>query len=247
MKNKIKLISLIATIIVAILVLTIVVSKRSEKSVSNEGYEENINTEEEKTKETEVEDVEELKEQTGKTGAAELYEIQNGYGDVKVATIKSSIKYKVAFSGMIKGSKPEIEELDDIIEKEHPKNNGIWIYEKDRNTVLDYLKSVTLSQYSINQEGYLKIDNKEQQNDYDKKIEKAINGDKLYVLNVSSKYYIVDEITGEILDYSFEDMDEYQTYEYSEDNNKFIIFITENKKNQLNKETIIKSVIDIMG
>ena len=40
-------------------------------------------------------------------------------------------------------------------------------------------------------------------------------------------------------------MDEYQTYEYSEDNNKLIIFITENKKNQLNKETIIKSVVDL--
>ena len=61
------------------------------------------------------------------------------------------------------------------------------------------------------------------------------NGDKIYSITISSKCYIVDEITGEIQDYSFEDMDEYQTYEYFEDEEKMIICITENINKQLDK------------
>ena len=58
--------------------------------------------------------------------------------------------------------------------------------------------------------------------------------------------YIVDDITGEILDYSFEDMDKYQTFEYFEDENKKIIFITENKSNQLKENEIIESLLNIL-
>ena len=37
----------------------------------------------------------------------DLYEIQEGEDSVKIATIKSSVKYKVAFAGMIKNKVPE--------------------------------------------------------------------------------------------------------------------------------------------
>ena len=79
----------------------------------------------------------------------------------------------------------------------------------------------------------------------DKKIEEIINGNKLYIIDISSTCYIVDEITGEILDYNFEDMDEYQTYQYFEDGDKKIIFITENQNNQLTVKEIIESVIEL--
>jgi len=147
---------------------------------------------------------------------------------------------------MIKGSMPYKEELDDVFDNNQPRKKGIWIYEKDRTKFLKYLSSVTLSKYSIDENGYLQIDNKNNQNDYDKKIEKAINGDKIYSITISSKCYIVDEITGEIQDYSFEDMDEYQTYEYFEDEEKMIICITENINKQLDDKEIMKSVIDLL-
>ena len=108
------------------------------------------------------------------------------------------------------------------------------------------LKEITNSEYEINENGYLKIKNKNNQNENDKKIEKVIKGDKLYILRNSSVTYIVDEVTGEILDYNFEEMDQYQTYEYFEDNNKMIIFINENKEKQMSKKEIIQSIIDLM-
>ena len=187
----------------------------------------------------------EIIEETGKQGDSDLYEIQEGEDNIKIATIKSSVKYKVAFAGMIKNKAPEKEELDDILEKNHPKYAGIWIKSESQSEFLKYISSVTKSKYEINENGYLKIKNKKNQNEYDKKIEEIINGNKLYIIDISSTCYIVDEITGEILDYNFEDMDEYQTYQYFEDGYKKIIFITENQNNQLTVKEIIESVIEL--
>lgn len=191
--------------------------------------------------------LEEIKQNTGKTGDTELYEIQEGYNNIKIATIKPSIKYKVAFSGMIKNNKPEMQELDSIIEKYHPNFTGIYIVEKDRERFLQYLENVSLSKYIIDSNGYLRIEDKDNQNENDKILEKTINGEKLNIINISSVCYIVDEITGEILDYSFENMDKYQTYEYFEDGDRKIIFMTENRKNQLNDNEIINSVINLLN
>ena len=41
-------------------------------------------------------------------------------------------------------------------------------------------------------------------------------------------------------------MDEYQTYEYFEDEEKMIICITENINKQLDDKEIMKSVIDLL-
>ena len=92
----------------------------------------------------------------------------------------------------------------------------------------------------------MKISDNQKINDYDKKIINIINGNKLYILDVNSVCYIVDDITGEILDYNFENMDKYQTYEYFEDNDKMIIFINENKSNQLDDKEIFESVINLL-
>ena len=91
----------------------------------------------------------------------------------------------------------------------------------------------------------LNIDFERMKEIYGDEIEEIINGNKLYIIDISSTCYIVDEITGEILDYNFEDMDEYQTYQYFEDGDKKIIFITENQNNQLTVKEIIESVIEL--
>ncbi len=192
------------------------------------------------------EEINALKEDTGKTGDAELYEIQEGYNNTKIITIKSSVKYKVAFSGMIENKKPEKNNLDAIIQEKHPKYAGIWIYEKDRDNILEMLKEITKSEYKIDENGYLKIVNKNNQNENDQKLEKAITGEKLYIIRNSSTCYIVDEVTGEILDYNFENMDQYQTYEYFEDMDKMIVFVTENSQKQLITKEIIQSVVDLI-
>ena len=72
------------------------------------------------------------------------------------------------------------------------------------------------------------------------------NSKKQYILSVSSICYIVDDLTGEIQRYSFEDMDRYQTYEYFDNGNQYIIFLTENKNSQLSDSEIINSLIGLL-
>ena len=220
-------------------------SDDNKENIENSEKEIQITTSTQEESQISSEEKTEIIEETGKQGDSDLYEIQEGEDSVKIATIKSSVKYKVAFAGMIKNKVPEKEELDDILEKNHPKYAGIWIKSESQSEFLKYISSVTKSEYEINEKGYLKIKNKKKQNDYDKKIEEIINGNKLYIIDISSTCYIVDEITGEILDYNFEDMDEYQTYQYFEDGDKKIIFITENQNNQLTVKEIIESVIEV--
>ena len=71
--------------------------------------------------------------------------------------IKASENFKVAFAGLIKNRKVTLEEATQIFEDEYPTSNGIWIEEKCRNAILDYLNQNLKSKYEIDKNGYLKI------------------------------------------------------------------------------------------
>lgn len=190
--------------------------------------------------------VDEIKNEIGATGNTDIYQVEQEYDGRNIITVKPSIKYKVAFAGMIKNAKPSMNELDNIVNEKLPNKAGIWIEEQSRDKILKMFNGKNVnSKYSIDQDGYLKIDSKNEQNDIDKKIEKIINGNKQYVLDISSVCYIVDDVTGEILDYNFENMDKYQTYEYFEDNDRVIVFVTENLSNVLTESEIFESLINL--
>lgn len=255
MKKNLKKIILILILLALIVIGGIVLANK--KKIKNVNVNDNKQTEEntpkvenkEKDEITEKEQeqiIEEIKEDLGATGDNTLYEVKQGYDNQKTISIKSSVKYKVAFAGIIKDRQPNKNELDEIMEENHPQKAGIWIYEKDRKNFLDLLKNITKSEYEITSDGYLKIVDIKNTNENDKKIQKIINGDKLFVIRISSICYIIDDITGEILDYNFEQIDEYQTYEYFKDEDKMIIFITQNKEKQLEEKEIIQSIIDLM-
>lgn len=209
----------------------------------------NNQTQEEGIQEQNNSKIEEIKNEIGITGNTELYEIQKGDDNKEIAVIKPNIKYKVAFAGIIKKQKPNTNELDDTIEKEHPQSNGIWIEKNSREKVLEMLKEVTKATYEIDSNGYLKNinDTKSTQNNNDKILENAINSNKVFILDISSTCYIIDDITGEIMDFNFEKLDRYQTYEYFKDNNNCIIFITENNNKVLEEKEIIESVLTLIS
>ncbi len=190
--------------------------------------------------------INDLIEETGMQADSNIYEIQQELDGRKVLAVKASIKYKVAFAGIMKETLPKMQEIDEIYNNNVPTENGIWIEEKSRNKVLEMFNNNAKSKYTIDNNGYLKIQDKNLQNDVDKKIESIINGDKQYIIDISSVCYIIDNVTGEILDYNFEKLDRFQTYEYFEDNGKMIIFVTENTNNLLTENEIFNSIIDLM-
>lgn len=246
MKNNKKL---IAIIIIFLIILIIVFALLQHKKDKYNQIETNIFEEVDKNQISYQENVtvDELKNEIGATGNTDIYEIQQEYDGRNIITVKANMKYKVAFAGMIKKSTPIMSELNEILNKNLPKEKGIWIEKHSRDKIIEIFNNDKVnSRYFIDDNGYLKIKDKNNQNEIDKKLEKIINGNKQYILNISSVCYIVDEITGEILDYNFENMDQYQTYEYFEDNDKMIIFITQNKANLLTNIDIFNSIIELL-
>jgi len=157
-----------------------------------------------------------------------------------------NLNYEVAFAGMYKKSKPEYEEIDEIIANNYPTENGIWIEVGSRQQTLEYLNSNLNYEYKINEQGYLEIEKEENPTDKDVKIKQAINGEKQYILSISSLNYMIDQVNGKIVDNPYEEFDKYQTYEYIQKENKKIIFITENKNKILDNNEIFESILELL-
>lgn len=248
MKTKKKKIILVTILLIILIIILILIFN---KRIQKDNNQNNFKQYGEQVDKNQIEyqsdvTVEELKNEIGATGNTDIYEVEQEYDGRNIIAVKPSIKYKVAFAGMIKNAKPSMSELDNIVDGKLPNKAGIWVEEKSRDKILEIFNNGDVnSKYLIDDDGYLKIDRKNNQNDNDKKIEKIIKGKKQYILDISSVCYIVDDITGEILDYNFENMDKYQTYEYFEDSNKSIVFITENSTNILTNLEIFESIIKL--
>ncbi len=192
--------------------------------------------------------IEDLKSEYKLTGQDNLYEVTTEADGRKVLNIKTDINYKVAFCGMIKNSKPSFEEIDKYFKENNTNKNGIWINIPDRQKVLNFINNYNglNGKYEIDKEGFLYIVDNNNFTDTDRKIEKVINGDKQYVVSIKSYCYMVDTVTGEIVKNPYSDLEEYQTYEYFQDLNKFIIFVSENEDGKLTNEEIFYSLLKLM-
>lgn len=193
--------------------------------------------------------LEQLKEEYKITGQDDIYQIETEYDGRKVITVKPTIEYKVAFCGMIKKSKPELSEIDTLFKKNNPTENGIWVNSSDRAKILQYLNNnkFTKAKYQINNNGFLNAILSEDRTDIDRKIQDIINGDKQYIFCISSLCYMIDTVTGEIVDNPYNELEEYQTYEYYKDENRMITFITENKSSKMSDDEIFESIINLIS
>lgn len=189
--------------------------------------------------------IENLKQETGATGDSDLYEMRVESDGRKVLTIKSSITYQVALAGMLKQEKPTKQELTSII-SDGPTKNGIWIEKSSRNKFLELLKGNTESTYKINENGYLKLEKQNNPNQNDKILQKLIKQDKQYCIQIKESSYIVDEITGEIQENPFEQIDPYQTYEYVQYNGNYVISLNSNKQGLLKNNEIMQSLLELL-
>lgn len=247
MKKNMKIFLIIAVIVVAIVIVIMISKKKSENIQNSENISEK--TREDTSKNSTAKDntnIEKLKEEYQIEGDSNIYDIAEDFDGRKFLTVKPSLNLKVAFSGMIKGSEPKIEEVDNIYEKKFPQNPGIYIEQKDGKKILEYLNSnkKLKCSYKLNQNGAIEIEEKEEKSDLDKKIEKILNNNKTYILSVNGVCYMVDPVTGEVIDNPYVDINKEQTYEYFEDDGKTIIFITNNK--EMDENEIFDSIINLM-
>lgn len=251
--NKKKVFLVISIILIIISIVVFAMKKDNNNENANTNTDINTNQNEEVTNDEKMYDdkstLEDLKEEYKITGSDEIYEIETEDDGRKVINVKADINYKVAFCGMIKKSKPTFQELDSVFEKNSPNKSGIWINPNDESKILAYLNNNKYlnSKYKIDENGYLEIEKSNKQSEYDKKLEKIIKGDKQYLINISSVYYMVDTVTGEIVDNPYNELDRYQVYDYCKDEDKILIFISENKDKKLNEEEMFTSVIELLN
>lgn len=229
-------------LIIAILIIFFITRKNVESGSEEQipslpiDYSEKNNENDEKNKE----EVIKILEDQGLQANENIYELAQEYDGREVVVVKSSIKYKVALAGSIKRQKPEFSEINNILENA-PKHTGIWVPESSREKFLDIIKDITKAIYSINEDGFLTQKETWMMNSYDQSISKMLNDEKLHIFDISSLTYLVDEVTGEIQEYPFEEMDPYTEYEYFSDDDKEIFIISEGKEGKVNsKDCLVK-------
>ena len=254
--KKIILIIIIAIILVisCVVLLLYYKSKKSNKEenaevneISENVIQDYLNTKENSVMYKDNATLEELKEEYKITGEDELYFIETESDGRKVINVKPDIDYKVAFCGMVNGEMPNLKDINKIYNFFFFLKNGIWININDREKIVNYLNnnSKLKAEYEVDQEGYLKITKTEDLSSTDEVIRKIIEGNKQYVLSISSKCYMVDVVTGKIVENRYNDLEEYQTYEYFQDGDKIIIFISENLENRMTNDEIFDSLIEL--
>lgn len=246
--NKKKILIIVLIIILLVIIGIAAINKNQEKTnnINRANLQvQNVEIDKNQVDYNENVTVNELKDFTGVSGESELYEVATEYDGRKVLKIKDNKQYDVTIAGIIKQGKPEFSEID-ILKQKAPNKSGIWISEKSRTNFLKILDGQTNCKYSINEEGYLEIEDKISQNEIDKKLEDLILTDKQFVIDISGTDYTIDSVTGEIVENPFEQLDSYQAFDYVANDGSYIIVITTNKEKSLSNSEILNSIIEQM-
>lgn len=186
------------------------------------------------------EEIESIKNEINSTADSNIYYVTEETDGRKILQIKPKVQFQVDLAGIMKNSKPEEKEIERL-NKKAPNKAGIWISEQSRDKFIDLLNKNNIDNLSIKKDGYLKVD-KTSENEIAKNLEKMIKSDKLYIINITGVAYERDYISGEIVEYPFEDMDPEQVVEFYENGNKKILEITTNKKQELLDKEILEEI-----
>ncbi len=205
-----------------------------------------FNNKEDDIKNNNETNIEELKYQTGATADDNLYEIQKDLDGRDILVIKEEMAYKGALAGIISGKKPTYEDLEETINKQNI-HSGIWVSSESREEINLLIEKYLEDEYEINEEGYLTLQTKTQNsNTYDISIQKCMQNNKIYIISVLGQIYEIDNMTGEIVLYPFEQMDAYQLCQPVEYEDKKIMVLSTNKQNKLSEQELIEAMIEQM-
>lgn len=197
--------------------------------------------EENKTVEGSTEELENMKKKINAKGNDDIYYVDEEKDGRKILQIKENVQYEVDLAGIIKNALPKEEELNNLLEKA-PKYSGIWISKQSRESFSKLLKNNGITNFSIDDDGYLKIEDNEN-GLYSNELRKMQKSNKLYIINMTGVAYERDYISGEITEYPFEDMDPTQELESYKNDNALILEVTSNKNKKLTNKEILKSIV----
>lgn len=189
-----------------------------------------------------IDEIKNIQNQINSTANPNIYYIDEEYDGRKILQIKPEIQYEVDLAGILKNAKPEESELDELLQNA-PTKTGIWISEQSRTKFLELLNENNINSFTISSDGYLEALEGGSNNDSANKLKEMISSGKLYIINMAGTAYERDYISGEIVEYPFEEMDPYQILQPYETKSKIILEITSNKNNKLSATEILETII----
>ena len=192
---------------------------------------------------TDANEINAIKNEINATGQTDIYQIEEEYDGRRIIQVKPDVQYQVALAGIIKNGIPAEDEINTLLEQA-PTNSGMWISESSREKFMDLLNSNNISDFEITNDGYLKCNKQGNLTEQEEKLKNMAESDKLYVIDMSGKTYQRDYISGDVIEYPFEEMDPYQVLEPYEVEDSIILGITSNRNNYLSNEEILNTILD---
>lgn len=186
--------------------------------------------------------INQMKNQMNATANTDMYQIEEEYDGRKILQIKPSIQFETVLAGIIKNGEPQDNEIQKLLESK-PNQNGIWFSKSSKDKFLDLLKNNDIYHYTINENGYLEENRKEENREEVKILNTAIRSEQLYMIDISGTSYTRDEFSGEIVEYPFEKMEPYQVVDAYENNDSKILEITTNEKEKLSNQEILSEIL----
>lgn len=191
---------------------------------------------------TDANEINAIKNEINATGQTDIYQIEEEYDGRRIIQVKPDVQYQVALAGIIKNGIPAEDEINTLLEQA-PTNSGMWISESSREKFMNLLNSNSIVDFEITNEGYLKCNKQDNLTEQEEKLKNMAQSDKLYVIDMSGKTYQRDYITGNVIEYPFEEMDPYQVLEPYEVEDSIILGVTSNKNNYLSNREILEAII----
>lgn len=236
---------LIVLLLVIVVVIEIVLIFNNKKENSDQNILQNeIQSDEfvNRMVSTDANEINAIKNEINATGETDIYQIEEEYDGRKIIQVKPDIQYQVALAGIIKNGIPAEDEINTILEQA-PTSSGMWISESSREKFIELLNSNNIVDFEITNEGYLKCNKQENLTEQEEKLKNMAESNKLYVIDMSGKTYQRDYISGEVIEYHFEEMDPYQVLEPYEIDDSIILGVTSNKENRLSNKEILDAII----
>ena len=192
---------------------------------------------------TDANEINAIKNEINATGQTDIYQIEEEYDGRRIIQVKPDVQYQVALAGIIKNSIPAEAEINTLLEQA-PTSSDMWISESSREKFMKLLSSNNIAEFEITNEGYLKCNKQSNLTEQEEKLKSMAESDKLYVIDMSGKTYQRDYISGDVIEYPFEEMDPYQVIEPYEVEDSIILGITSNKENKLKNEEILNTIVE---
>lgn len=241
MKKKIGIIIVIIIIVVIAIVLAINIKSGDKvQNIMQNNIQNDIFTN--RMVSTDANEINAIKNEINATGQTNIYQVEEEYDGRKIIQVKPDVQYQVALSGILKNGIPAENEISTLLEKA-PKNSGVWISENSRDKFIQLLNNNNISSFEITNEGYIKCNKQDNLTEQEQKLKSMSESDKLYIIDMSGKTYQRDYISGDIIEYPFEEMDPYQAIEPYEVENSAILGVTSNAANKLSNEEILNSIL----